>query len=105
MLKEMRDTSENGLVDQSSVREFCEMLSNIIEETRGKKKLEITNLCAKRLIEILTMREPSSRQAGFSIGSSTKSFIDKVPLKDANMNKATRLKEEISLILNNKKCV
>jgi len=47
MLKEMRDTSENGLVDQSSVREFCEMLSNIIEETRGKKKLEITNLCAK----------------------------------------------------------
>jgi len=51
------------------------------------------------------MREPSSRQAGFSIGSSTKSFIDKVPLKDANMNKATRLKEEISLILNNKKCV
>lgn len=62
MLKEMRDTSEHGISDQPSIREFCEMLQSIIEETRGKKKLELTNLCAKRLIEILQARDNNSRQ-------------------------------------------
>ena len=74
------------------------MLSNIIEETRGKKKMEITNLCAKRLKEILST--PSNRK-GFT--PTPRSFIDKPVLWDANMNKATRLKEEISHILSNKK--